>query len=100
MRGSPNQNAELVQAAVAAVFSEHRTDLINRYFTEDLLQHSPLVPTSGREALRQWLSGTVAAIPDLTYIPSQVITDGDRVVMFALVRGTIQGDLPGYGIKA
>lgn len=100
MSRSPKQNVKIVEAAVQAVFSEHRIDQIDHFFAEDLLQHSPLVPTSGRDALRQWVSGTVAAIPDLTYVPSEMLADGDRVLLFATVRGTIHHDLPEYGIKA
>jgi predicted SnoaL-like aldol condensation-catalyzing enzyme len=100
MSRSAKQNAELVEAAVQAVFSEHRIDQIGRYFREDLLQHSPLVPDDGRDALREWVAGTVAAVPDLTYVPSQVLADGDRVLLFATVRGTIHHDLPDFGIKA
>jgi predicted ester cyclase len=87
-------NVEIVEAAVQAVFSEHRIDQIDRLFTEDLLRHSPLVPASGPDLLRQWVSGTVAAIPDLAYIPSRLLADGDQVLMFATVRGTIHRDLP------
>jgi predicted SnoaL-like aldol condensation-catalyzing enzyme len=95
---------ETVLTAVQAVFTEHRVDQIDDFFTEDFLQHSPLIPpdNAGREGLKQWLSSIVAAIPDLAYLPvaDQQLTDGDRVLVVADVRGTIQGDLPLYGIKA
>jgi predicted SnoaL-like aldol condensation-catalyzing enzyme len=32
-------------------------------------------------------------------VADQQLTDGDRVLVVADVRGTIQGDLPLYGIK-
>jgi predicted SnoaL-like aldol condensation-catalyzing enzyme len=97
------QELETVLTAVQAVFTEHRVDQIDEFFTEDFLQHSPLVPpdNADREGLKQWLSGIVAAIPDLAYLPvaDQLLTDGDRVLVVADVRGTIQGNLPLYGIK-
>jgi predicted SnoaL-like aldol condensation-catalyzing enzyme len=103
MGQSDKQYLDTVLTAVHAVFTEHRVDQIDDFFTEDFIQHSPLIPpdNAGREGLKQWLSSIVAAIPDLAYLPvaDQQLTDGDRVLVVADVRGTIQGDLPLYGIK-
>ncbi len=103
MGQSEKQNLQTVLTALQAVFTEHRADQIDQFFTEDFVQHSPLVPpeNAGREGLRQWLTGIVAAIPDLAYLPApdQQMADGDRVLVVAQVQGTIQGDLPLYGIK-
>jgi predicted SnoaL-like aldol condensation-catalyzing enzyme len=95
------QNITVVQTALQVVFNEHRVDQIDRFFTEDFVQHSPLVSPddAGRDGLKRWLTGIVTAIPDLTYFPSDPIADGDRVMVFADVQGTIQADLPAYGIK-
>jgi predicted SnoaL-like aldol condensation-catalyzing enzyme len=103
MGQSEKQNLQTVLTAMQVVFTEHRADQIDEFFTEDFIQHSPLVPpeNAGREGLKQWLTGIVAAIPDLAYLPApdQQMTDGDRVLVVAQVRGTVQGDLPLYGIK-
>jgi predicted SnoaL-like aldol condensation-catalyzing enzyme len=99
---SQRQNIQLVQSALQVVFNEHRVDQVDRFFTPDFVQHSPLVSPdyAGREGLKAWLTGIVVAIPDLTYQPGDPMADGDRVMIFADVRGTIVGDLPSYGIKA
>jgi predicted SnoaL-like aldol condensation-catalyzing enzyme len=103
MGQSEKQNLQTVLTAMQVVFTEHRADQIDEFFTEDFIQHSPLVPpeNAGREGLKQWLTGIVAAIPDLAYLPApdQQMTDGDRVLVVAQVRGTVKGDLPLYGIK-
>ncbi len=93
-------NIALVTTALRVVFTEHRIDQIDRYFAPDFVQHSPLVADPGRNGLKQWLARTVAAIPDLTYTSNQVLADGDRVITFSTVTGTIVNDLPEYGIKA
>jgi predicted SnoaL-like aldol condensation-catalyzing enzyme len=93
-------NIALVTTALQVVFTEHRIDQIDRYFSPDFVQHSPLVTDPGRDGLKQWLARTVAAIPDLTYTSNQVLADGDRVITFSTVTGTIVNDMPEYGIKA
>jgi predicted SnoaL-like aldol condensation-catalyzing enzyme len=99
--GDEKQNVAVVQSALQVVFNEHRVDQVDRYFTKDFVQHSPLVTPdlAGRDGLKRWLTGIVTAIPDLTYSADQPIADGDRVMVFADVTGTIEGDLPAYGIK-
>ena len=96
---STTTNAEFVRSAFERVFSGHRVDDIDRYFAEDFVQHSPYVAPGGREELKQWLKRTVTAIPDLEYEVNDIVSGGDDVVIFAHVKGTIEGDLPEYGIK-
>lgn len=95
------RNTQVVLAALQIVFNEHRVDQVDRFFTADFINHSPLVSpdNASREGLKRWLTGIVTAIPDLTYIPGDPMADGDRVMVFADVQGTIEGDLPMYGIK-
>jgi predicted SnoaL-like aldol condensation-catalyzing enzyme len=93
-------NIALVTTALQVVFTEHRIDQIDRYFSPDFAQHSPLVADPGRDGLKQWLARTVAAIPDLTYTSNQIFADHDRVITFSTVTGTIVNDMPEYGIKA
>lgn len=98
--GVRQHDIKLVTTALQVVFTEHRVDQIDRYFSADFVQHSPLVSDPGREGLKNWLTRTVAAIPDLTYTSNQVLADGDRVTTFSTVTGTIVNDMPEYGIKA
>lgn len=98
---SEKQNIAVVQTALQVVFNEHRADQTDRFFTQDFIQHSPLVSPdyTGRDGLKRWLTSIVTAIPDLTYVATEPMADGDRVMLFADVQGTIRGDLPAYGIK-
>jgi predicted SnoaL-like aldol condensation-catalyzing enzyme len=100
-KDAEKQNITVVLTALQVVFNEHRVDQIDQFFTEDFTQHSPLVSPddAGRDGLKRWLTGIVTAIPDLTYLPGDPMADDDRVMVFADVHGTIQADLPAYGIK-
>jgi steroid delta-isomerase-like uncharacterized protein len=98
---SEKQNIAVVQTALQVVFNEHRVDQTDRFFTQDFIQHSPLVSPdyAGRDGLKRWLTSIVTAIPDLTYVATDPMADGERVMLFADVQGTVRGDLPAYGIK-
>ena len=92
-------NAERVRAAFQRIFTEHRAGDIDRFFAEDFVQHSPYVAPGGRAELAKWLATTVNSIPNLKYVITDVVAAGDAVVVFATVTGTIERDLPDYGIK-
>jgi hypothetical protein len=73
------QNIAIVQTALQVVFNEHRVDQTDRFFTQDFIQHSPLVSSdyAGRDGLKRWLTSIVTAIPDLTYVPTNPMADDD-----------------------
>lgn len=96
---SLDTNIEVVQAALQVVFSEHRVDQIDRFFSPDFVQHSPYASPGGRDQLRQWWNGIVDAIPDVTTTVEQAVSANGRVAVFRVVRGTIQKDLDAFGIK-
>jgi predicted SnoaL-like aldol condensation-catalyzing enzyme len=92
------RNREVVNGALQAVFTDHRVDLIDKYFAEDFVQHSPYVPPGGREELKQWWAGMVYAVPDIATTTTQTVTKCADVVTFRTVTGTIVHDLPSLGI--
>jgi predicted SnoaL-like aldol condensation-catalyzing enzyme len=57
------RNAEVVRGALQVVFSEHRLDQVNQFFSPSFVQHSPYAVPGGRDELRQWWAGIVEAIP-------------------------------------
>jgi predicted SnoaL-like aldol condensation-catalyzing enzyme len=92
------RNLRVVLNALRVVFSEHRVDQIDRFFAADFVQHSPYAAPGGREELRQWWSGIVNSIPDVTTTVSQTVANCTDVTTFRIVRGTIVRDLPDFGI--
>jgi predicted SnoaL-like aldol condensation-catalyzing enzyme len=93
------RNAAVVHGALQAVFSEHRFDQIDRFFSPSFVQHSPYATPGGRDELRRWWEGIVDAIPDVTTTVEQLVSDQDRVAVFRVVQGTIRKDLDAFGIK-
>jgi predicted ester cyclase len=89
----------VVREALQAVFAEHQLDQIDHYFAPDFVQHSPYAAPGGRDELQQWWAAVIAAIPDVTTTVEQVVADNERVSTFRVVRGTLQGELPGFGIS-
>lgn len=92
-------NVEVVESALQVVFSEHRLDQVDRFFSPTFVQHSPYAAPGGRDELRQWWAGIVDAIPDVTTTVEQLLSSHDRVAVFRAVQGTIQKDLDAFGIK-
>jgi predicted SnoaL-like aldol condensation-catalyzing enzyme len=93
-------NVDIVRQALQAVFTEHRMDQIDTYFSPGFIQHSPYAPPGGRAELTRWWAEQLAVIPDLRTTVEQVVGDGDLVAVFRTVQGTIDHDLPDFGIKA
>ncbi len=93
------KNSRLVVRALRAVFSEHRIDVIDKFFAEDFVQHSPYAAPGGRDELKEWWAGIVHAIPDVTTSVTQMLGQHDDVVTFREVAGTIVNDLPNFGIE-
>ena len=62
MGQSDKHYLQTVLTAVQAVFTEHHIDQIDHLFTEDFIQHSPLIPpdNASREGLK---NGSAASSP-------------------------------------
>jgi predicted SnoaL-like aldol condensation-catalyzing enzyme len=93
------RNAEVVQGALQAVFSEHRLDQIDQFFSPAFVQHSPYATPGGRDELRRWWAGIVDAMPDVTTTVEQLLSHDDHVAVFRVVQGTLHKDLDAFGIK-
>jgi predicted SnoaL-like aldol condensation-catalyzing enzyme len=94
------RNAEVVTRALQTIFSEHRLDQIDQFFSPSFVQHSPYASPGGRDELRQWWARIVEAMPDVTTTVDHVVSDRERVAVFRVVQGTLRKDLEAFGIKA
>lgn len=90
------ENKAIVQSAVEA-FNRGDWDAVDRLFAADYVDHDPsragLPP--GPEGVKQAWSMFRAAFPDLQGTIEDMITEGDKVVVRGVVRGTHQGELMG-----
>lgn len=78
------------------VFEQGNIDLIDELLTEDFVDHEvpPGMP-NGREAPKEMLSQLRVAFPDLRVAVQDMVAEGDRVAVRALMTGTHQGEYMG-----
>ena len=75
-------NKELVIKAVTEVFINGDAAALERYWSENYVQHNPQIP-NGREALKQLMSGG----GNMKYEMGLVVADGDFVMVHARITG-------------
>jgi len=75
-------NKELVIKAVTEVFINGDANTLDRYWSENYIQHNPQIP-NGREALKQLISGG----GNMKYEMGLVVADGDFVMVHARITG-------------
>ena len=75
-------NKELVIKAVTEVFINGDAAALDRYWSENYVQHNPQIP-NGREALKQMISGG----GNMKYEMGLVVADGDFVMVHARITG-------------
>lgn len=85
------QNKELFRRVAQDVFSEHDVAAIDRYYADDLIQHSEGIP-QGAEGLKGFFEGLFGGFPDLAPTIDHLHTEGDRVFAFLTWRGTHDGE--------
>jgi predicted SnoaL-like aldol condensation-catalyzing enzyme len=75
-------NKELVIKAVTEVFINGDAAALDKYWSENYIQHNPQIP-NGREALKQMISGG----GNMKYEMGLVVADGDFVMVHARITG-------------
>jgi len=75
-------NKELVKKAMTELFINGDVTALDRYWSEDYIQHNPQIP-NGRNALKQLFSGG----GDFKYEMGLIVADGDFVMIHARVTG-------------
>ena len=75
-------NKELVIIAVNEVFINGDATALDKYWSENYVQHNPQIP-NGREALKQLMSGG----GNMKYEMGLVVADGDFVMVHARITG-------------
>lgn len=79
----PKNNAELVKAAMTALFINRDPSAIETYWGKTYIQHNPMVP-NGVEAL----PGLLNNLPqNFKYEPGRVMADGDYVAIHGRYTG-------------
>lgn len=93
--------SELV-TAFCAEWAEADPDAIAEYFTEDAVYHNiPMDPVVGRDAIRTFVAGFVAAFGNIDFKVQRQVVDGDVVMNERVDVFTLDGaevELPVVGV--
>jgi steroid delta-isomerase-like uncharacterized protein len=94
---STETNKAICRRMLEQLWNEHRVDLVQEFFAEDVVQHvvgGPEMPP-GPEELKEVLTVTLAAFPDIQLTVDDEIAEGDKVVFRWTMTATHQGGLMG-----
>ena len=93
---SPETNIATVRRMIDEVYNTRRLDLIEEFYSEDVILHSAGLPSStGLEAVRAATAMGLNAFPDQQITIEGEIAEGDTVAARWTSRGTHKGELMG-----
>jgi len=93
---STETNKATVRRMIEQVWNEHRLDLIEEFYSEDVILHSAGLPSiSGLEPVREATAMALKAFPDQQLTIEGEIAEGDTVAARWTSRGTHKGELMG-----
>lgn len=96
---SPETNIATVRRMIDQVYNNRRLDLIEEFFTVDIVQHVVGYPLfTGLEALRQNVAMGLTGFPDFRLSIEDEIAAGDKVAARWTMTGTQKGEV--FGIPA
>jgi len=98
---SPETNKAIVRHMLEKVWNERRPDLIEEFYTENVVYHLVgMSSKTGTESVRKTVGTVLDAYPDLQYTIDDEIAEGDKVVSRWTMNGMLHGemiDIPASG---
>jgi steroid delta-isomerase-like uncharacterized protein len=91
---SIEQNKSILRRWIENGWNKGNLALVDELYTTDLVQYDP-AKLEGREALKHYVGGFQAAMPDLHFSIEDLIAEGDKVVWRFTATGTQTGPLMG-----
>jgi steroid delta-isomerase-like uncharacterized protein len=86
----------LAQRWFTEVMNEGNEEVIDEITASNFVDHDPLPGTSpDRDGLHDFVKQVRSAFPDLEATIDDIVTEGDRVAVRSIVRGTHEGDFMG-----
>jgi predicted SnoaL-like aldol condensation-catalyzing enzyme len=94
---STEANTAKLQQLMDEVLTKHNLAVLDEIFHADYVEHEPPPGMGpGRDGLRQWLAGWIAAFPDAQWTIEEQIADGDQVWTRSVWQGTHQAPFLAY----
>jgi steroid delta-isomerase-like uncharacterized protein len=94
---SAEQNKSIVRRWIENGWNRGNVSLIDDLYTSNVVQYDPSTPVEvkGSEALKQYVTAFLTALPDLQFTIEDLVAEGDKVVWRFSSHGTHQGPLMG-----
>jgi steroid delta-isomerase-like uncharacterized protein len=93
---SPEINKAIVRRMIGQVWNERRVDLIEEFYTEDVLQHIFGISSKPElESVREAVSRILDTYPDLHHTIEDEIAEGDNVVNRWTMKGNLHSEMIG-----
>jgi steroid delta-isomerase-like uncharacterized protein len=90
------QNKQIVDECIQAVFTKGDLDAVERYLTPDFVNHDPFPETPGtRDGLRETAAMVRDAFPDWHSTLHRLIAEDDLVAEHFTAQGTHRGEIFG-----
>ena len=89
------ENKQIVRRFVKEVVNGGDLDRLDEYVGENVVDHTPMGETEGREAFRETTEALHNAFPDFEVISEEIISEGDTVSVRMTHRGTHEGEFLG-----
>jgi predicted ester cyclase len=91
--------ADEARAAIEGIFNEiineRNSDAIQKYVSEDFIEHTPMGDIHGHEGFHQFLQAWTAGFPDMRNEVSDIVVDGDLAYWTVRFTGTQEGPFNG-----
>lgn len=90
------ENRDVIRRAYEELWNERNVGVVDELVAEDFLNHAaPPGKQRGRQGLKDVVRMFEGAFPDFRYAVEDVISEGDKVAVRDVFRGTHQGDFMG-----
>jgi predicted SnoaL-like aldol condensation-catalyzing enzyme len=95
------QNKELnkakVQRVYKEIFNEGRTELVGEFFSEQYIQHKPVLP-NGRQAVVDFIQEKIGLNPRTSINIKHIMAEGDLVTVHSHVTTTPADEFSGLAV--
>jgi steroid delta-isomerase-like uncharacterized protein len=92
---SRDGNLAIVGRLINDFLNKHDFSAADEIFAEDLIDHQAAVDAVGRENVKRFVGGLWESFPDLQCELSHVLSDGNKVCVYVIGRGTHKGEFLG-----
>lgn len=89
---STEQNRAILRRRVEEIWNQGNFAVIDDLIAADFVSNGQAI---GREGFRQFVSTVRTAFPDLQFTVEDIVTEGDKVCVRYVGRGTQQGEFAG-----